>query len=112
LRVRRNAGLWTLLAWELGVIVAAALFHVKPRPAILAAFQDYGTPLPLAAALALSPSFMPAAIGAALLATLIGLGAPIGRRRRMSAVGLAVVIVSVALVFAVGASFGAIFEQR
>jgi hypothetical protein len=110
--VRRNAALFTLLVIEAAVIALAVFFQLGPRAAILAAFEDYGTTVPVVARLALSSWLLPCAIGAAGLATLVGLVAPLGRRRRTTAVGTAVVIVSVALMFAIAASFQAIFDVR
>ncbi len=88
----------------------ALFFYARSRVAILAAFRDFGTPMPAGAAVALSSWFLPSALGLAALASLVGLAAPIRRRRRAALVGSGLLVASVALVFAVWAAFMPVFR--
>jgi hypothetical protein len=99
-----------MLLAEVGAFAVALVFHIKARPAILRAFADYGTPLPGAARLALSPWWIPGALACAALATVVGLAAPLRRSRRRAVIGAGLVVASVAVVFAVWAAFAAIFQ--
>jgi hypothetical protein len=110
--VRRNAAPLTILVTEAGVVALAVFFHLRPRVAILAAFTDFGTDLPPAPAVALSPWLLPSAIGVAIACTLAGLALPLGRRRSTAVMGAGLVVVSLALIFAIGMGFGAIFQAR
>ncbi len=99
-----------MLAAEIGVAALALFFHLRPRPAILAAFREYDTALPAATALALAPWFLPSALGFAALASLAGLAAPLRRTRRAFLVGVGLMVAAGALIFAVGAAFWPLFQ--
>jgi hypothetical protein len=108
--VRRNAALLVMLAAEVGVAALAIFFQLRPRPAILGAFREYGTELPATAALALAPWFLPSALGFAAVASLVGLAAPLRRTRRAFLVGVGLMVAAGALIFAVCAAFLAVFQ--
>ena len=99
-----------MLAAELGVVALALFFHLRSRGAILAAFHDFDTELPAPAAVALSSWFLPAALGFAAVCSLVGLTAPLRRSRRAFLVGLGLLWVSAALIFAVWAAVAPIFR--
>ena len=99
-----------MLATELGVVALALFFHLRSRTAILAAFRDYGTPIPPMAQVALSAWFLPGATGFAVLASLVALVAPLRRTQRAFVVGLGLVVASGALIFAVAAAFLPLFQ--
>lgn len=108
--MRRNLAFFVMLAAEIGVATLAIFFHLRPRAAILAAFREYGTALPATAALALAPWFVPSALAFAAVSTLAGLVAPLKRSRRAFLVGIGLMVAASALIFAVCASFLAIFQ--
>ncbi len=108
--MRRNAALVTMLALEAAVLALAGFVYLRSRVAILAAFRDFGTELPAAPAVALSAWFLPAAALGSVFVTLVGLLAPVRPRRRALAVGVGLFVSSAALVFAVTASFLAVFR--
>ena len=53
--MRRNAALYTLLAFEAIVALLSLGFHMGPRVRVLEAFHAYETPIPVATRVALSP---------------------------------------------------------
>ena len=108
--MRRHATLITMLVAEAGVAALALFFHLRSRPAILDAFREFNTTLPLTTALALAPWFLPAALVAAALCTAIALSAPLRRSRRLIGVGVGLVILAFSLIFAVWAAFMPIFQ--
>jgi hypothetical protein len=99
-----------MLGTHVAVVLLALFFYLRSRVAILAAFQDFGTRLPGATAVALSPWFLPAAVAASTLAALAGLVAPLRRRHRAVLVGSGLLVASGALIFAVGAGFAPLFQ--
>jgi hypothetical protein len=99
-----------MLLAEVGVAALALFFHLRSRVAILAAFGDYGTSLPSAAALALSPRFLPVALGLSAGATLVGIVVPLRRRTRLALVGGGLMVSSMALMFAIWQGFRAAFQ--
>ena len=100
-----------MLAAEIGVAALALFFHLRPRRDILAAFRDYGTELPAAAALALAPWFLPSALAIAAASSLVGLAAPVRRTRRAFLVGAGLLVAATALIFAVCAAFLTLFQS-
>ncbi len=108
--MRRNAALLTMLAAEIGVAALALFFHLRTRPQILSAFSDFDTELPRAAVVALSPWFLPAALGVAGVCTLAGLLAPLRRSRRAALVGIGLLVAACALIFAVWVAFVPVFQ--
>jgi hypothetical protein len=108
--VRRNAALIVMIASELLVGLVILAFYLKARTAILAAFHDYGTDLPGTAAVALAPWFLPGALGFALVASLVGLAAPLRRTQRHFLVGAGLFVIACALIFAVWAAFLPLFQ--
>ncbi len=99
-----------MLAAEIGVAALAIFFQLRPRPAILGAFREYGTELPATAALALAPWFLPSALGFAALASALGLAAPLRRTRRAFLVGLGLMVAATALIFAIWAAYLPFFQ--
>jgi hypothetical protein len=99
-----------MIAAEIGVVALGLFFYLRSRAAILAAFRDFGTELPATAALALSPWFVPGALGVAVLSSLVALAAPLRPSRRAFLVGLGLLVASAALVFAVWAAFLPLFQ--
>lgn len=108
--MRRHATLITLLVAEAGVAALALFFHLRSRPAILDAFREFNTTLPPTTAIALAPWFLPSALVAAALCTAIALAAPLRRSKRPIGVGVGLVILAFALIFAVWAAFMPIFQ--
>jgi len=99
-----------MLAAEIGVAALGLFFHLRSRPAILAAFHDFDTDLPAGAALALSSWFLPATLGASAIVSLAGLVLPLRRTRRAFLVGLGLMVSATALIFAVWAAFAPVFQ--
>jgi hypothetical protein len=108
--LRRNAAVIAMLVTHVAVVFFALFFYLRSRVAILAAFQDFGTRLPRAAAIALSPWFLPAVVAVSTLAAVAGLVVPLRRRHRAVLVGSGLLVASVALIFAVGAGFAPLFQ--
>jgi hypothetical protein len=108
--VRRNAVLITLLSAELFVAGLAAFFYLKARVSVLAAFQDFGTPIPALTRLALSTWALPIAVGVSLVLSLIALAGPLRRSLRHGLAGAGLVIASIALVVSVWAAFAPLFQ--
>jgi hypothetical protein len=108
--MRRNTALHVMLASELGVAALALWFHFGARASILRAFQDYGTAMTPYACAALSPWLLPGALGLAALCTALGLALPLRGSQQRGLVGAGLFAASAALVFAVVAAFGAIFQ--
>jgi hypothetical protein len=99
-----------MVVTHVAVVVFALFFYLRSRVAILAAFQDFGTRLPQATALALSPWFLPASLALSTLAAVAGLALPLRRRYRAALVGSGLLVASGALIFAVGAGFAPLFQ--
>lgn len=108
--MRRRAALLVLAVAHGFVAAMAALFYLKARVAVADAFREYDTVVPAATALALSPAFLPAAVGLGLLLGAVGLLAPLRPGRRTAALAAGLVVSSFALVFAVLAAFVPIFR--
>jgi len=108
--MRRNAALYTMLAAEAGVVALALFLHLHARPAIVRAFGDYGTVMPWSAGVALSAWFLPGAVGFAAGASALGLALPLRRSRRAILIGVGLMVVSSAFMFAVWASFAPLFQ--
>jgi hypothetical protein len=108
--VRKNATLITLLVTEAGVAALAVFFHLSLRTAVLQAFREFNTALPLTTGLALAPWFLPSALAAAALCSGIALLAPLRRKRRPIIVGAGLVILAFALIFAAWAAFLPLFQ--
>lgn len=108
--MRRNAALYTMIASNAGVLALGIFFHLQSRTAILAAFREFGTELPATAALALSPWFVPGALGISAVSSLVALAAPLRRSQRAVLVGLGLLVASAALIFAVWAAFLPLFQ--
>lgn len=108
--VRRNAALYTMIAAEVLVTVLGLFFYLRSRVVILAAFREFGTELPATAALALSPWFVPGALGVGALSLLVAVAAPLRRSQRAGLVGLGLLVASAALIFAVWAAFLPLFQ--
>ena len=108
--MRRHAVLITLLASNIAVTALALLFHLWVRVSVLAAFEEYGTPMPATTQVALSGWLLPCAIAAAMGLSLVAVAAPLRRSQRHGLLGVGVVIASTALVFAVWAAFAPIFQ--
>jgi len=108
--VRRDATLTTLLVTETGVAALSLFFHLRARPKVLRAFTEFDTTLPAATAIALKPWFLPAAIGVAAVFTVVALVAPLRRSRRPRVMSVGLVILCVALIFAVCAAFIPVFQ--
>jgi hypothetical protein len=108
--VRRNAALYTMLAAEVGVVALALFLHLHARPSILRAFGDYGTAVPWSAGVALSSWFLPGAVGFAAVASALALALPLRRSRRAFLIGVGLLVVSSAFMFAVWAFFVPFFQ--
>jgi hypothetical protein len=108
--VRRYAVLLTLLASQAVVVALSLLFHFRVRASLVAAFTDYGTPMPDFTQVALSSYLLPGSLGAAALLTAAALAAPLKRSQRHGLLGAGVVITSVALVVAVVGGFVPFFQ--
>ena len=108
--VRRNAALYVMLASEIGVVALALFLHLHARPAILRAFHDYGTTVPAGAAVALSSWFLPGAVGFAVGVSSLALALPLRRSRRAFLIGLGLLVVSSAFMFATWAFFLPFFQ--
>jgi hypothetical protein len=108
--VRRHAPLIVALAFHGFVAVMALLFHVRARVSVASAFEEYGTAVPPATAVALSPLFLPLTIGTGLAVALAGLVLPVRRSRRSFLLGAGLCISAFALIFAVVAAFLPIFR--
>jgi hypothetical protein len=99
-----------MIAAEIGVAALALFFHLRTRLEILAAFHDFDTEIPAAAAVGLSSWFLPAALGVAGLSTLAALVLPLRRSRRASLMGVGLLLAAAALIFAVCAAFVPVFQ--
>ena len=84
--------------------------YFRARIAIREALRASGTPVSGLTALALSPAFLPVAVGAGLALAAVGLLAPLRRSQRLRIVGAGLVISALALVFAVWAAFEPLFR--
>ena len=108
--MRRNAALYTMLAAEAGVIALVLFLHLHARPTILPAFHDYGTVMPWSAAVALSSWFLPGSAGFAVSASVLALALPLRRSRRALVIGVGLLVLSSAFIFAVWAFFMPFFQ--
>ncbi len=108
--MRRNAALYVMLASEIGVVALALFLHLHARPSILRAFHDYGTALPWAAGVALSAWFLPGAVGFSVGTSILALALPLQRSRRSFLIGLGLMVVSSAFMFATWAFFLPLFQ--
>ncbi|MEO7330237.1 MAG: hypothetical protein ABI193_16800 [Minicystis sp.] len=108
--MRRHAILLTLLAADVCVTILAIFLHLRFRPPVLQAFNDYGTELPWAASIALSSWFLPAAILSSALLNAVGGLAPFKRSRRATLAGVGLLVISFAVIFAVWAAFAPLFQ--
>lgn len=108
--MRRNLALYVVLAAELGVGALGLFFHLRSRAAIARAFAEFNTAMPAYTALALAPWFMPLTLGVAAALSTVAIVAPLRRSRRMMFAGTALMIASVAVCFAIIASFLPIFQ--
>jgi hypothetical protein len=99
-----------MLAAEIGVAALALFFHLRTRVQILAAFHDFDTEVPGAAAVGLSSWFLPAALGVAGISTLAALALPLRRSQRASLVGVGLLVAAAALIFAVWVAFVPVFQ--
>jgi len=108
--VRRHAILLTLLAADLAVTLLAIFLHLRFRPPVLQAFAEYGTALPMTAAIALSDWFLPGTILVSTLLAAVGGLAPLKRSMRATLAGVGLILVSFAVIFAVWAAFAPIFQ--
>ena len=108
--MRRHGVLITLLTSYVAMLALAALLYFRLRPRILAAFEEFGTPIPWGASLALSRWLLP---GAAALSALLAFLSASSRLRRVTRRGLlsaAVVVLAAALLFAAWATFEPLFQ--
>jgi hypothetical protein len=110
--VRRHGILITLLASYAAVAAFAILFQLRVRPSVLAAFNDYATPMPVATRIALSGWLLPGATAITGLLAAVALAAPLKRSQRHGLAGSALVIASITLVFAVWAAFAPLFQPQ
>jgi hypothetical protein len=110
--VRRHGILITLVASQAVVAALAALFYTRLRPAVLSAFDEFGTPMPAATAVALSRWFLPGAVALGLVLAVVAAAAPMRRQQRYGALSAGVVISGAALVFAALAAFAPLFQPR
>jgi hypothetical protein len=108
--VRRNLALYVVLIAELGVGALGLFFHLRSRAAIARAFAEFNTAMPAYTALALAPWFLPSTLGLAAALSAIAVVAPLRRSRRMIFAGTGLMIASVAVCFAIVASFLPIFQ--
>jgi len=108
--VRRHAIFITLLGSHLVVAAFALFFHLRLRVEVLTAFEEFGTAMPAPTRLALTPWFLPGALGVAGLLALPALALPIKRSQRAWLLGAGLVISSSALVLAVWAALAPIFS--
>lgn len=102
--------LLTLLGSYAAVFALAVLFYFRLRPSVLAAFEEYATPMPAATRVALLSPLLPAALGVSGVLALVALAAPLKRSQRHWLLGIGVVLSSSALVFVVWAAFAPIFN--
>lgn len=91
-------------------LLLALWFHLRGRPAIVAAFEDYGTRMPWPTALAMAPWFLPTLGLVSLALFAVALLAPVRRSRQMQLASSAVVLVGFGLIFAVLAALFPFFQ--
>ncbi len=108
--MKRGATLITLLASYVAIFALALVFHFRLRPSVLAAFEEYATPMPASTRVALLSPLLPVALGAATLIAIVAFAAPLKRSRQYGLLGLGVVIAASALVFVVWAAVAPIFN--
>ena len=108
--MRRNLGLYVILAAEIGVALLGLFFYLRSREAIFRAFADYDTAMPAYTRLALTPWFLPATLAVTATLSAIAILAPLRRSRRMIFAGTGLMIASTAVCFAIVASFLPIFQ--
>ncbi len=108
--MRRNAAFIVLGISEILVFSLALLMYFKARKNILEAFAEFGTELPWSCRITLSSWFLPGAMGAAALLSLVALVFPFGRGQRTAIVALGLVLSAAALVAAVWSAFEPMFR--
>jgi hypothetical protein len=108
--MRRTVVLAGMLVFETVTVALSLLFYLTARPTIARAFDDYGTPVPAFAAVALSSWFLPATAGASVALAVAATSLPAKPSRRGSLLRGAIVVGAFGLVFAVAASFVAVFQ--
>lgn len=106
----RIRALAALAVTEVVTLLLAAAFYLRGRPAIVAAFAAYDTPMPWATALAMESWFLPAVGLGSLALFAVGLLAPLRRSRQMTLAGSAVVLAGFGLVFAIIAALFPFFQ--
>ena len=103
--MQRNTSTQALIMAELAIGVLAAFFYLRLRLKVAAAFADFGTAVPPLTKIAISPSFMPAAVAVSCAFTLFAFLLPLKRSRQMRLVQLSVTFLASAVVFALLATF-------
>jgi hypothetical protein len=106
----RTRALAALGLTEAITLLLAALFYLRGRPAIVAAFEAYDTPMPWTTALAVATWFLPALGLVSLASFAIGLLAPMRRSRQMTLASSAVVLAGFGLVYAIIAALYPFFQ--
>ncbi len=107
--MRKRATIALALTLAVTALLAAA-FYFHARPAVIEAFDAYGTPLPRATAVAVSREFLPLVVGAALMTFASAALLPLKGSLRMTLFGVAVTVAGFALIFAVIAAFFPFFQ--
>src|SRR4051812_17609968 len=108
--MRRNTTIEALVMAELAVGALAAFFYFRLRGKVAAAFADFGTTVPPLTKIAISRSFVPAAVAVACGFTLLAFVLPLKRSRRMRLVQLAVTLLASSVVFAILAALVPLFN--
>ncbi|MCC6554797.1 MAG: hypothetical protein IT372_17620 [Polyangiaceae bacterium] len=110
--MRRNAALLALISLQALVVGLSALFHLRARVAVLDAFLEYGTAIPRATQVALSPWLVPVAALAGTALALAAAALPLRRSRRNALAAAGLFLSGVVLVFAVCAAFVPVFRPE
>jgi hypothetical protein len=108
--MRRHAALIVLLAAHALVAGLALLFYLHLRVAVAEAFSDFNTTVPTLTLIALSDTFLPAAVGAGLSLAACGLTVPLKRSQRAALLGGGLCVSSFALIFAAIAAYLPFFQ--
>lgn len=106
----RKRALVALVLTEAITLLLGALFYLRGRPAIVAAFDAFATPRPTLTGIALAPTFLPAVGLGSVALFAVALLAPVRRSQQMNLAGAAVVLAGFGLVFAVIAALYPIFQ--